>query len=154
MQGIKARRDWGKAMTFCSISWIHMDAASTGTGPLMWGIFHRCQELCSPVRAFTLPHPGLSCQGSSDSSMWAHIPHLPMSENWVHLCWNDTSVSILPISTRLQCHCQGRTIPLFTALGSCWGTSNVLTLQQYEHINVLLHHLQRKHPRPGKMLGR
>lgn len=110
LQEIKARRDWGKAMTFCSISWIHMDAAaSTGTGPLMWGIFHRCQELCSPVRAFTRPHPGLSCQGSSDSSMWAHIPHLPIQfiacvwkagapvQKW-HLSLNPSHKYMTPVS--------------------------------------------------------
>lgn len=78
LQGIKARWDWGKA------SWIHMDAASTGTGPLMWGIFLRCQELCSP---FTFPHPGLFCQESSDGTRWQCVGPNPSPANPVYcLC--------------------------------------------------------------------
>lgn len=35
LQRIKARRDWGKTVPFCSINWILTDAASSSTRPLM-----------------------------------------------------------------------------------------------------------------------
>lgn len=131
-----------------------------GTGPLMWGIFLRCQELCSPVRA---SHSQVYFAKDHLMAVWGH-KSLTCQSNLLPVptsrCSSAemTPVSILSVtmSEWLQCRCQGRTIPLLPAFGSCWGTSNILTLQWHSQMNVLLHHFQRKHPRPrpGKVLRR